>query len=463
MHRRHRPALAALLLAASAAATARGAELADGVRAYGSKDFAAARAIFLELAALGDGPSQYNLGAMSLRGDGGPKDRGEAAGWMRAARENGHDPTPGALDALVAGLAPAERETAERVVARFGRAALEASVLPPRDPGERGEGFERPRLVEGADPEPPAESAGSVQGLVVVRAVVGVDGRPRDPEVVISFPALDEGGRPFARAALRAVLRRRYTPARRNGGAIPVLLTSKVVFRRPGAAPVEELAERRLRPDAEAGDPGAQLALGVLRVLAGAKGEEPRAWGLVVSAAQSGLPGAQLLVARSLAGAGARALPWLAAAARSGLPSAQAAYADALLAQPDPPIATVRGLLVAAAAKDDPYAVRHALSVLACSTDPALRDAEKAVEVAKRARVDALADPLTEEALAAAHALGGGFAAARRAERAAIERARQLGWNVGAMERRLAAYERDLPCDADFVPRASSAVPLGEG
>jgi hypothetical protein len=225
---------------------------------------------------------------------------------------------------------------------------------------------------------------------------------------------------------------------------------------------VEDLAERRLRADVEAQDPRAQLALGVLRLLAGVKGEDQgRAWGLVLSAAQSGLPEAQLLVARSLSGARARALPWLAAAARAGLPSAQAAYADALLGQADAPLAAVRGLLSAGAGKDDPFAVRHALSVLACSTEPALRDREKALEIVKRARLDPLADPLTEEAIAAGHAAAGSFAAARRAEQAAIERAKQLGWSVGAMERRLAVYERGLPCDQDFLTRPAAAVPLG--
>ena len=457
---RRRPALLALWLAALPAPPARAFEFTEGVRAYEARSFARARGIFLELATLGDGASQYNLGAMSLRGDGAPKDRGEAAGWMQAARENGHDPTPAALDALLAGLGPAERETADRVLARFGRTALEATVLPPRNPGARGEGFEPPQLLEGADPEPPEEAAGT-QGLVAVRFVLGADGRPRDAEMVASFPAASEGGGPFVREALRSVLRRRYAPARRDGAPIPVFLTTRVALRRPGAAPVEDYAERRLQPAAEGGDARAQLALGLLRLLAGG-GDEAGAWGLVLSAAHAGVPEAQLLVARSLTGEPARALPWLAAAARTGLPSALAAYAETLAGQ-GAPAQTVRELLATAAGKDDAFAVRHALSVLACSTDPALRDREKALEAARRARLDTLADPLTEEALAAGHAVGGSFAAARRVQRAAVERARQLGWAVGPMERRLAAYDRGLACDQDFLTRPAAAVPLGAG
>jgi hypothetical protein len=46
------------------------ADFASALANYRAGKFAAAHAEFLELAELGDGPSQFNLGAMSLHGQG---------------------------------------------------------------------------------------------------------------------------------------------------------------------------------------------------------------------------------------------------------------------------------------------------------------------------------------------------------------------------------------------------------
>ena len=73
-------ALAALLGGAAAHADFQAA-LAD----YNAGRYDSARAQFLSLAELGDCSSQFNLGAMALHGQGGPKDPAGAVGWLQAA------------------------------------------------------------------------------------------------------------------------------------------------------------------------------------------------------------------------------------------------------------------------------------------------------------------------------------------------------------------------------------------
>jgi protein TonB len=64
----------------------------------------------------------------------------------------------------------------------------------------------------------------NVEGVVVVEAVIAVDGSVRDARVLRSVALLD-------RAALDAVRQWRYAPTRLNGVAVPVIVTVTVQFR----------------------------------------------------------------------------------------------------------------------------------------------------------------------------------------------------------------------------------------
>src|SRR5437879_12837067 len=77
----------ALSIAVAAHADFRAA-LAD----YNAGRYLAAHEQFQRLAELGDCSSQINLGAMALKGQGGPKDSGSGDGWLRAAPPNGCQP-----------------------------------------------------------------------------------------------------------------------------------------------------------------------------------------------------------------------------------------------------------------------------------------------------------------------------------------------------------------------------------
>lgn len=444
----------------SAAASAFGFDA--GLLAYEAKDFTTARAMFLDLAEIGNAQAQYNVGAMTLKGEGATKDRGVAAGWMLSARENGHDPTPRALDVLVAELSPAERASADEILARAGCAALGRTVLPCAQ--GMPEDLEPPRLVRATSPTyPEAAIPSGHQGLVVVRAVLWTDGLPRDPEVIIAaqsgdFSRPDRRRRPsygearsFAEAAVRAVLQRRYEPARLRGEAVPVNYLFKMTFRMQDAPGLlKEGIEERLLAAASAGDPAARFAAAVLNASVGSGIEV----GPLLAAAQAGLPEAQLMIGTMLLDSGhaERALPWLERASRAGLPPAHVRYGLALLARPDPPYGQVRDLLRRAPSSQDGFAARHAVEVLACSERSELRDPRAALAIGKRAGLEHDGDPLSLAAVAAARASAADQRGAARSQRDAIRRAGQLGWNVQELEKRLAEYERGRACEAPFLP-----------
>jgi protein TonB len=67
-----------------------------------------------------------------------------------------------------------------------------------------------------------AQSA-RVQGVVVIEAVIGTDGKVRDAKVLRSIPLLDQ-------AAVEAVRQWEYTPSRLNGVPVPVIMTVTVNF-----------------------------------------------------------------------------------------------------------------------------------------------------------------------------------------------------------------------------------------
>jgi protein TonB len=85
--------------------------------------------------------------------------------------------------------------------------------------------YEMPRKIHDVAPRYPelAQRAG-VDGVVIVEAVIAVDGTVRDARVLRSVALLD-------RAALDAVKQWRYAPTRLNGVAVPVIVTVTVRFR----------------------------------------------------------------------------------------------------------------------------------------------------------------------------------------------------------------------------------------
>ena len=67
-----------------------------------------------------------------------------------------------------------------------------------------------------------AQSA-RVQGIVIIEAIIGADGRVTDVTVLRSIPLLDA-------AALTAVRQWEFTPTLLNGIPVPVIMTVTVNF-----------------------------------------------------------------------------------------------------------------------------------------------------------------------------------------------------------------------------------------
>jgi protein TonB len=85
-------------------------------------------------------------------------------------------------------------------------------------------GIDAPRRVKEVTPIYPAlaRSAG-VQGVVIIEAIIDVNGDVASAKVLRSIPLLDD-------AALEAVRQWKYTPARLNGEPVPVVVTVTVNF-----------------------------------------------------------------------------------------------------------------------------------------------------------------------------------------------------------------------------------------
>lgn len=82
-----------------------------------------------------------------------------------------------------------------------------------------------PTKVHDVAPVYPAIArAAGVEGMVIIEAVIAVDGTVRDARVLRSKPLLDH-------AALDSVKQWRYAPTRLNGVAVPVIVTVTVHFR----------------------------------------------------------------------------------------------------------------------------------------------------------------------------------------------------------------------------------------
>jgi protein TonB len=94
-----------------------------------------------------------------------------------------------------------------------GPVRLSAGIDPPR----------KIKDVRPAYPQGALSGSGQARGTVIIEATVGVDGTVRDAKVINSVPLLDQ-------SALEAVRQWEFTPARRNGVPIAVIITVIVQF-----------------------------------------------------------------------------------------------------------------------------------------------------------------------------------------------------------------------------------------
>ncbi len=434
------------------------ADFASALADYRAGKFIEARVEFLELADLGDGPSQFNLGAMLLRGEGTDQDLGAGIGWLRASLENGHTGiTLEQLQKNEAKLTDEQRRSAAEVVARYGRDALLERVLPRDSAAACQHVYRAPRSQRLSPPEYPSqESSVGQNGIVVVEFTVGVDGLARDPQVLASAPP-----KKFDAATIRGVLRSRFTPAQLDGKAVEGRHTIRTVFEIEDGGGILWNNEKIevIKQRAEAGLPDAQFVVGLLGILDDSlKIPEDAAERLLLSAAQAGHPDAQYWIARDIRRErycrpdSQKSRPWLQQAARGQQIPAKVALAHELLADPSQPTAaSIKELLQPVIDGDSSYALKHATELLSGVSHPQLRDAVLALRAAQQlGKLDADYDPQVSEAIAAAHAANGDFKRAARFQQRAVKAATELQWNTHSMQERLADYTNSKAWTGDL-------------
>ena len=95
---------------------------------------------------------------------------------------------------------------------------------PPTTPLRQGGNIRPPQKTNHVAPVyPPLAQSARKEGVVILDAVIGEDGRVKDVRVLRSIPLLDQ-------AAIDAVRQWRFTPTLLNGQAVPIVMTVTVAF-----------------------------------------------------------------------------------------------------------------------------------------------------------------------------------------------------------------------------------------
>ena len=457
-----RSVCATLTLSALSSATPVHADFQTALGEYNAGHYDVAHAQFLALAELGDCSSQFNLGAMALKGQGGPKDAGSGVGWLQAAAGNGCERLVGnKVAGLTAKLSADESAAAAGIVARYGRDALHTQGIVSPDFSCREQ--VAASVLQAPAPEYPRLAGDTRQGAIVITELtIGVDGLARDPEILLAVP---ETG--FPAAAVESWLNSRFVPASRGGAPIESRLQAKSLFAVEAGNGLSGMdAYKSARQRADAGDPVAGYLVGLTATLDASLGiSSARAGQLLLASARDGDSRAQYWVgselhATSLCHGQVNGAVWLRHAADGGSASAQLMLATDLLSA-DPTgaqAAQARSLLERAATSDSFYVRKHVVALLAASPLDAVRDPGTALSVAmKLAGGEIQSDPQMFEAVGAAYAANGDFRQASAQQQLAIRRARSLAWNTRVMAERLAAYRGGRPWRGDLFALAPNA------
>lgn len=430
------------------------ADFQQAMQDYNAGRYDAAHGEFLALAELGDCSSQFNLGAMALKGQGGPRDSASGVGWLQAAAGNGCEQLVNKrLATLSAGLSSEDARTAAAIVGRYGHDALRVQGV--FDPDFSCADTLAPRVLSAPEPDYPQRPAAQrQQALVITALTVGTDGLAHDPEVLLAVPEEH-----FAAAAIEAWLNSRFAPATRNGHPVAYRLQAKQEFVMAGAGALAQLEPlQRARSAAAAGDSQGEYLLGLAATFESSLGlTSARASGLLLSAARAGGPQAQYWVGSQLRATAechprADGAVWLTHAAAGGDAAAQVLLASALL-RATPSAAQVtqaRAALLQAAGSGSYYVRKHVVALLAASPLDEVRDPHTALTLAQQLQAGEIqSDPDMFAAVAAAYASAGDFHAAVAQQQRALQKAQALGWDTRALGAPLAAYRANRPWRGD--------------
>jgi uncharacterized protein len=448
----------AVFMAATAIPGAARADLYAASAAVEAKDYARAFELYRELAELGHAASQEVLAVMYVNGEGVKRDNVLGYAWAAIALENGGgEAARGIVTQLEPHLSAAARGRIAEVQAQFGKAALQARLLPT----PRGAPVAQPagtcQMKSAADPDyfyPPEAKRQEISGSVLVEVTVAPDGRARQVYVWYSLPAgvFDE---PARRVALSSV----YDPPRVNGAATECTVRFKVRFRVKSGDRADAEQKRILegvKAKALAGDPHSQLTYGLmLEMRADLNTEKEDTLDWFVKAAQGGLAPAQYLVGlHSLTGAGpgrvkegSKGRAWLQLAADAGRADAQFSLASYLIKDGEGPgdNGKAQDLLEKAAASGSRDGMFYLAAVLATGPDAARRNPARSLDLLERVKNDFHLDPAFFEVRAAAKAQLGDFEGAQKDQKVALQKAKKFGWDPTDQQARLESYEQSKP------------------
>jgi TonB family protein len=174
--------------------------------------------------------------ALGEGGRGVPKDVIESLKWLNLAAVRRQEPerqvTVRIRDDLARQMPPAAVAEAQRraeawTTAFNRRQATVAAPRPPSAPGAPirvGGAIRQPAQIKTVEPVyPPVAVSARVQGVVIVEATIGVDGKVTNATIAKSIPLLDA-------AALDAVRQYEYAPTLLNGVAVRVIMMVTVLF-----------------------------------------------------------------------------------------------------------------------------------------------------------------------------------------------------------------------------------------
>lgn len=451
-----------LLLTAAAAwlPSVAHADLYSASSEYEKGDYAHAFADFLTLAELGQPRAQFHVAAMYRAGQGVTPSDIHAYAWAVLAAENGEAKARTLADEIRPELAPGSERIAGWFTADYTPAALSKRLMPVSTRGTREAAAQWVRQCDpvhtGESEYPQDAEFKGIDGNVFAAFTLMPDGRARSPRVI-----LDPTGA-FGNATRDRILQDTFKPLPAGSHPVQCVIFDRFDFGYVPGRPLNVMGgyAYKVREQANAGDPNAQLLYGM--VLVGVTqpnqtGSEGLPWFL--RAAQAGLPLAQFEVGFSLlTGFGcqrdeAKALTWLRMAADQNESNAEvtlaigamrgmAGFGDS---------AAAKGWLQKAVAQGNHDGELYLAALLAAAPDPHLRDSNAALELMQKAFKGIYHDPTPFEVRAAAQAAAGDFADAVKSEKGAISRAHSLGWDLSPLQARLATYQAGKPWYGDLL------------
>ena len=114
--------------------------------------------------------------------------------------------------------------TAVAVVGSTSLAVAAAQQDPQKQTVRVGGTVKEPKKIKDVAPVYPEEAkANKIQGVVIVEALIGTDGKVKEAKVLRPVPVLEK-------AALEAVQQWEYTPTLLNGEPVEVIMTITVNF-----------------------------------------------------------------------------------------------------------------------------------------------------------------------------------------------------------------------------------------